>query len=90
MNTGGAKAAEDALLQASRYASAYFERFDKSNLYHAAIHRDTDWLLSESASAAPLDHEPCTGPLINNLPPPDENGRQVFNKLEHETATMNF
>ncbi len=77
MNAGGAKAAEDALLQASRYASAYFERFDKSNLYHAAVHRDTDWLLSERASAAPIDHEPCTGLLINNLPPPDDNGRRV-------------
>ena len=77
MNAGGAKVAEDALLQASRYASAYFERFDKSNLYHAAIHRDTDWLLSESASAA-LDHEPCNSLPINNLPPPDENGRQVI------------
>lgn len=73
MHAASTKAAEDALLQASRYASAYFERFDKSNLYHAAIHRDTDWLLSESAAA--LDQEACPSLLLNNLPPPDTNGR---------------
>ena len=73
MSAVGAKAAEDALLQASRYASAYFERFDKSNLYHAAAHRETDWLLSDSSisASAAIDG----GLLIKNLPPPDENGR---------------
>ena len=74
MDAAGAKAAEDALLQASRYAGAYFERFDKSNLYHAAAHRDTDWLLSEGAAS--LDKEPFPGLLLlNNLPPPDSNNR---------------
>ena len=79
MSAVGAKAAEDALLQASRYASAYFERFDKSNLYHAAAHRETDWLLSDSSisASAAIEHDPSTdgGLLIKNLPPPDENGR---------------
>ena len=68
-----AKAAEDALRQASRYASTYFERFDKSNLYHAAVHRDTDWLLSEAATA--FDQDACPSLLLDNLQPPDANGR---------------
>ena len=70
MDAAGAKVAEDALLQASRYAGAYFERFDKSNLYHAAIHRETDWLLSTD-QAQEARH--CI--LLNNLPKPDANGR---------------
>ena len=73
MDAASAKAAEEALLRASRYASGYFERFDKSNLYHAAIHRDTDWLLSEAAAA--LDQDTCPSLLVNNLQPPDTNGR---------------
>ena len=74
MDAAGAKAAEDALLQASRYAGAYFERFDKSNLYHATIRRDTDWLLSEGAAS--LDKEACPSLLLlSNLPSPDSNDR---------------
>ena len=42
-----AKAMEEALLAASREASSYFERFDKSLLPHAAVHLGVDWLLSE-------------------------------------------
>ena len=75
MDASGAKAAEQALLQASRYASAYFERFDKSNLYHAAIHRDTDWLLSEGAAALDQAQEPSHCLLLSGLPQPDANGR---------------
>lgn len=72
MDAGGAKATEDALLQASRYAGVYFERFDKSNLHHAAVHRETDWLLSPDQAQT---QEPRHCVLLNNLPKPDANGR---------------
>lgn len=40
------KAAEETI-RASREAVAYFQQFDKANLYHAAAQRNTGWLLGE-------------------------------------------
>lgn len=59
--------AERALLLASREASAYFDRFDKPSLYHAAAHLNVDWLLSDTHSSLSL--EPQQGGLITNLSP---------------------
>ena len=42
------KAAEETI-RASREAVAYFQQFDKANLYHAAAQRSTGWLLGEKA-----------------------------------------
>ncbi len=62
--------AGDDLLKASRNASAYFERFDKSSLQDAASRRSTDWLLSEAAAmVVSSDH---ALPLIKGLQEPAE------------------
>lgn len=69
----GSKAAEEALLSAAREASAFFERFDKANLYHAAAHRETDWLLSEQSDALGQLYLP-----FNTMQPPDSAGRYTL------------
>lgn len=44
---------------AQKEASAFFERFDrtdtKADLYHAGAHRSVDWLLSESVDGSPRE-----------------------------------
>lgn len=78
-------AAEQSLLEASRQASAYFDRFDKSSLYHASAHQNVDWLLSESLSS--IGFEPQGG-LITDLGQPDSTGKYVllFPKSPASTA----
>ncbi len=71
-----AKAAEAALLSAAREASAYFDRFDKTILYHAAAHLDRDWLLSDSENTSSFIPPPPGG-LISGLPLNNE-GRYTF------------
>lgn len=68
------KASETALLTASREATAYFDRFDKSLLHHAAAHLDADWLLSETSSG----HYEHPGGLISDLAPPDATGKYTL------------
>ena len=46
---------------AAQEARAYFERFDRANLYHAAAHRETDWLLSEQSDAVGQLYLPISG-----------------------------
>lgn len=59
--------AECALLLASREASAYFDRFNKPSLYHAAAHLNVDWLLSDIPPS--LTVEAQQSGLITNLSP---------------------
>lgn len=66
---------EQALLKASREASAYFDRFDRSSLYNAAAHLNVDWLLSDMPPSMIV--EPQNG-LITNLSPPDKTGRYTL------------
>lgn len=63
------KTAIDEQVKASKDASAFFERFDKSNLNDAAARRNSDWLLSEAAGL--LDSPEYFYPLIKGLQPPD-------------------
>ena len=67
--------AERDLLVASRNASAYFERFDKSLLQHAAAHYNIDWLLSDNENLCPID---LPGGLIKDFKPPSEAGKYTF------------
>lgn len=63
---------EQAVLEAAREASAYFDRFDKSGLSHAAAHLSLDWLLSDNTTSG-IEPE---GPLVTGeLSPPDSAGR---------------
>ena len=66
---------EQALLKASREATAYFDRFDRSSLYNAAAHLNVDWLLSDMPPSMIV--EPQNG-LITNLSPPDKTGKYTL------------
>ncbi len=70
-----ASKAEQELLQASRNASAYFERFDKLGLHDAASRRSTNWLLSEEAVAAASSTSDYLLPLVRGLQAPLEENR---------------
>ena len=63
--------AEDAL-RAAREASAYFEKFDKANLYDAIAHRDSDWLLANQT-----DTVGGSSKFLDGLQPPDAQNRYV-------------
>ena len=56
-------AAEQAI-KAAREASAYLEKLDRASLYHAAAHRDNDWLIREQSEA-----------LVSGLQGPDSEAR---------------
>lgn len=43
---------EEVLRTAGKQASQYFEKVDKSLLYHAAVLYETDWLLTLSQDQA--------------------------------------
>ena len=72
---------EDDLMKASRDASAFFERFDKSSLHDAAVRRCTDWLLSEEAAL--LDSPDFFVPMIKGLQKPPE-GKKKDEKTENK------
>lgn len=87
---------EQALLTASREASAYFDRFEKSSLYNAAAHLNVDWLLSDTPPSLAVE---SLGGLIANLSPentgrctllfpkpPSSNGRQFRLQEMHQVV----
>ena len=48
MATGGASKVAEDTVKASRNASSFFDRFDKSLLYHASAIYSTEWLLTDT------------------------------------------
>ncbi len=76
---------ELALLAASREASAYFDRVDKSTLYHAAAHQNLDWLLSDIPLHLPLEPE---GGLVTDMLPPDSAGNYTLLFPKSEAASQ--
>ena len=72
----------DTLLEAARDASTYFDRFDKSCLFHAAAHVNLDWLLSETPA------QEQEGGLIQDFSPPDSASRYavLFPKPQRDTV----
>ena len=81
--TSSIEQAAEAAIQAARDASRFFENFDKTDqkvdLQHAAAYMPYDWLLGdyETLELASLPAEVAHG-LIDNLRPPDEQGRYVI------------
>lgn len=70
---GDAAAEVDETIQAARIASTYFQHFDKSNLYHAAARRESDWLLGDRYELR--DDLGPPAPLISGLQAPDSHNR---------------
>lgn len=54
---------EEVLRTAGKQASQYFEKVDKSLLYHAAVLYETDWLLTLSQDQA----QPPPPPLFQGI-----------------------
>ena len=81
--TSSIEQAAEAAIQAARDASRYFENFDKTDqkvdLQHAAAYKPYDWLLGdyEALELPSLPAEIAQG-LIDNLQPPDEQGRYLI------------
>lgn len=72
MTTLAANKVAEETLKASRDANAFFERFDKAILPHAAAHGDIDWLLSEKSEAF------GQYPLIGGLQSPSPEGEYTL------------
>lgn len=83
-----ANKAEDDFLKASKDASTYFERFDKSSLHDAASRRSTDWLLSEEAV---VDAPDFFVPMIKGLQePPDDQGYCFYNTTTMQSSNSHL
>ncbi len=80
---GPPRAEVDETILAARVASTYFEHFDKSDLYHAAAHRGSDWLLGDHQEVCDAFGPPAAP--LRGLQAPDSHNRYTF-LLPHSCA----